>query len=84
MPLGDADGEANDKFAIPNQNQDFDGNVLATGAGDHCVRLWDVRTGPRETAAALGGHVGGVTAVSPSPNGQAGSGRAFFTGEFLL
>jgi hypothetical protein len=29
------------------------------------VRLWDVRMGPREAAAALGGHVGGVTALSP-------------------
>ena len=28
------------------------------------VRLWDVRAGPRETAAALGGHRGGVHAVS--------------------
>ena len=26
--------------------------------------MWDVRAGPRETAAALGGHRGGVHAVS--------------------
>ena len=58
--------------------------TASSAPGDGRVRLWDVRTGPRETAAALGGHVGGVTAVSPSPNGQAGSGGAFFTGEFLL
>ena len=58
--------------------------TASSAPGDGRVRLWDVRTGPRETAAALGGHVGGVTAVSPSPNGQAGSGGAFFTGEFLF
>ena len=58
--------------------------TASSAPGDGRVRLWDVRTGPRETAAALGGHVGGVTAVSPSPNGQAGSGGAFFTGESLF
>ena len=36
----DADGEANDKFAIPNQNQDFDGNVLATPPDYHQVRAF--------------------------------------------
>ena len=33
--------------------------------GDGFVRLWDARAGPRQAAAALAGHTGGVTAVSP-------------------
>ena len=45
------------------------------------VRLWDVRAGPRETAAALGGHRGGVAAwdvktgacVCASPGSHAGA-----------
>ena len=42
---------------------------------DGRVRLWDVRAGPRETAAALGGHRGGVHAVS------AESPKTVFTGD---
>ena len=59
--------------------------------GDGCVRLWDARTAPRRVVAALAGHVGGVTAVSPRwrlrTSGNAGGGTtagrsgAFLTGD---
>ena len=57
---------------------------------DGFVRLWDARAGPREAAAALAGHTGGVTAVSPRwrPRGGgaggaplAGRSGAFLTGD---
>jgi len=57
---------------------------------DGFVRLWDARAGPREAAAALAGHTGGVTAVSPRwrPRGAgaggaplAGRSGAFLTGD---
>ncbi len=57
--------------------------------GDGFVRLWDARAGPREAAAALAGHTGGVTAVSPRWRLRGGGGGAqiagrsgaFFTGD---
>jgi len=41
------------------------GLTASNAPEDGCVRLWDARTGHREVAAALAGHDGGVTAVSP-------------------
>jgi WD40 repeat protein len=38
--------------------------TASSSAADGCVRLWDIRMGPRG-AAALTGHRGGVTALSP-------------------
>ena len=45
-----------------------DGRVLATGSGDHNVRLWDVAT--CERLATLDGHLSGVTDVCFSPDGK--------------
>ena len=73
----------------------FGPTIALTGSdapGDGFVRLWDARSGPRQAVAALAGHTGGVTAVSPrwrSSGGAAGSGGAplagrsgaFFTGD---
>jgi len=71
----------------------FGATIALTASDAPCdgfVRLWDARAGPREAAAALAGHTGGVTAVSPRwrPHGGAAGGAplagrsgAFLTGD---
>ena len=44
------------------------GNLLATGSGDHTARLWDVATG--RCVHVLGGHTSIVDSVCFSPNGK--------------
>jgi WD40 repeat protein len=45
-----------------------DGKSLATGSGDHTVRLWDLKT--RQEVATLKGHTNRVNSVAFSPGGQ--------------
>ena len=49
--------------------------TASSAPNDGSVRLWDVRQGPREAAAALTGHAGGVTAMSRV--GVSGAGALF-------
>ena len=42
--------------------------MLASGAEDNAIKLWDIST--RETIATLEGHTGGVLSVSFSPDGM--------------
>jgi WD40 repeat protein len=44
-----------------------DGTMLASGHGDHNIRLWDVETG--EIIHILKGHTGNVDSVAFSPDG---------------
>jgi WD40 repeat protein len=44
-----------------------DGTILASGSGDHKIKLWDVATGKEQ--ATLKGHTGGVYSVAFSPDG---------------
>ena len=44
-----------------------DGAILASGAGDHLVKLWDAAT--RANIATLAGHTRGVRSVAFSPDG---------------
>ena len=44
------------------------GQHLASGASDHTVRGWDVRTG--QSVGALDGHTGRVSCVTFSPDGE--------------
>ena len=45
-----------------------DGKILASGSGDHTIKLWDVKTGKEQ--ATLKGHTGQVDSVAYSPDGQ--------------
>ena len=45
-----------------------DGAMLATGANDRLVRIWDLRTG--DILRILAGHTDSVTSVSYTPDGQ--------------
>ena len=46
-----------------------DGHRLASGSGDHTVRLWNADTG-QEIGAPLTGHSGAVSSVAFSPDGH--------------
>ena len=45
-----------------------DGKVLASGAGDNTVRIWDLATGACQ--ATLKGHCGGIDTIAFSPDGK--------------
>jgi RNA polymerase sigma factor (sigma-70 family) len=45
-----------------------DGTILASGGGDHAVRLWDARTG--KALRELRGHLDGTSGLAFSPDGK--------------
>ncbi len=48
-----------------------DGRWLASGSGDHSLRLWDLRAAdPAAGPLTLGGHDGPITTIAFQPNGQ--------------